>query len=118
MEVGELNLHGGGHQGRGGLDDHCHHLGVEQCCVAVEGGHFTVSVQPHKCVKTTNTTTQRPFCRKGRHLVSTKSICWKVNLTAVPLGGHDRGEVSVEDDSGHKGVISICKQNICLDPAA
>lgn len=36
MEVGELDLNRGRHQVGGRLDDHCHHLGVEEGGVAAE----------------------------------------------------------------------------------
>lgn len=44
MEVGELDLNGGGQECRGGVDDHCHHLGVEEGGVAVEKGNIKQSV--------------------------------------------------------------------------
>ena len=36
MEVGELNLDGGGEEGGAGVHGHGHHLGVQEAAVAVE----------------------------------------------------------------------------------
>lgn len=44
MEVGELNLNGGGQESRGWLDNHCHHLGVEEGGVTVEKDKIAQSV--------------------------------------------------------------------------
>lgn len=44
MEVGELDLNGGGQESRGGLDDHRHHFGVKEGGVTVEKEDITVSV--------------------------------------------------------------------------
>lgn len=101
VEVGELDLHGGGQQVRGGLDDHRHHLGVEQGCVAAE----QTGLVSQMCV------TMNQEHNKGKGAI----WCLHSGVAAVPLEGHDRSQVSVEDDSSHKGVVSVWKQDIRLD---
>lgn len=126
MEVGELDLNGGGQVRRAGVDDHCHHLGVDEGGVAVEEENIAQSVSSLWLTAYGQGRTMKVQVRtRGvnvqgvrRHLVMitciSKRASWihvkAVKVIKLPLEGQNRGKVSVKDDAGHKSIVAIWKE--------